>query len=233
MAKTDVPTNRLLAALPRSEQTLIHPRLERVPLVFGENVYRPGEPIRDVYFPEIGIVSLLSSVDDNCTIEVGIVGDEGMVGVPVFLGVRDASSTAVVQGAGSAFKMAIGDFSKSSADAPAFQRLLLRYLHSLFTQISQSAACNQFHRIDERLARWLLMTSDRMHANEFQITQEFLSNMLGVRREGVNKAAGILQERKLVSYARGNLKITNRQGLERAACKCYEIIRREYDWKLN
>ena len=229
MSINDVPTNRLLAALPRSEYKLISSRLERVPLVFSENIYQAGQPIHHVYFPESGIISLLSGVADHCTIEVGIVGDEGMVGLPVFLGVRNASSYAVVQGEGFALRLPAGDLAKLSNDGSKFQRLMLRFMHSVFTQVSQAAACNQFHRIDERLARWLLMTSDRMHSNTFRITQEFLSNMLGVRREGVNRAAGLLQQRELVSYANGSLKVRNRRGLERAACKCYKIIKREYE----
>ena len=229
MSKIDVTTNRILAALTRSEYKLISSRLERVPLIFSEDIFQPGQPIRHVYFPESGIISLLSGIDDYSTIEVGIVGDEGMVGLPLFLGVRNASSYAVVQGEGFALRLPAADLARLSRDCGRFQRMMLRYMHSVLTQISQSAACNQFHRIDERLARWLLMTSDRMHSNSFRITQEFLSNMLGVRREGVNKAAGLLQERELVSYAHGQLKIRNRRGLERTACKCYEIIKREYE----
>lgn len=233
MAKTDLSDNRLLTGLSRSEYKVLAPRLERFPLVYNENIYEPGEPIRHVYFPDSGIISLLSSVNDDSTIEAGIVGNEGVVGLPVFLGVRNSSNRAVVQGAGSARRMETGDFTKYAAGSAKLQRLMLRYMHSLFTQIAQSAACNRFHRIDERLARWLMMTRDRMGSSEFRITQEFLSNMLGVRREGVNKAAGAQQERKLVTYLRGNMKIKNRKGLERAACACYQILKREYDWKIN
>jgi CRP-like cAMP-binding protein len=231
MANTAHSQNRLLAALSEKEYKLLLPLLARVPLIFNENIYQPGEQIRYVYFPEGGIISLLSGVGNGCTIEVGIVGNEGMVGLPVFLGVRTSSSCAVVQGSGYAMRMETADFIKYSAGNVKLQRLMLRYMHSLFTQISQSAACNRFHGIDARLARWLLMTRDRMNSNEFRITQEFLSNMLGVRREGVNKAAGILQGRDLVSYVRGNLKIRNRKGLERSACACYQLIKREYAYE--
>ena len=230
MVKISSPANRLLAALPKSSYRLIYPLLERVPLIFNESIYEVGSVIRYVYFPESGIISLLSSVSEGSTIEVGIVGDEGMTGATVFLGVKTSSTTAVVQGSGFAMRMKASDFRKHTAENVAFRSIMLRYIHSLFTQISQSAACNQFHSIDERLARWLLMTRDRMRSNEFRITQEFLSNMLGVRREGVNKAAGLLQSRGLISYLRGNLKVRNRKGLERAACACYEIIKREYEW---
>lgn len=231
MTRTPQSDNRLLAALPEEEYALLQPQLERVPLAYRQDIYLAGAPIYDVYFPESGIVSLLSGISDNSTIEVAIVGNEGMVGMSVFLGVPTSSNRAIVQGLGSALRMNASDFTKHAAANSGVQRSVLRYMHSLFTQISQSAACNRFHRIDERLARWLLMTQDRMRSSEFRITQEFLSNMLGVRREGVNKAAGILQNAQLVSYSRGNVKINDRSGLERAACSCYQIIREEYEWE--
>ena len=230
MVKISPPANRLLAALPKNSYRLIYPLLERVPLIYNESIYEVGSVIRYAYFPESGIISLLSSVAEGSTIEVGIVGDEGVTGSTVFLGVETSSTSAVVQGSGFAMRMKTSDFRKYATEDSAFRSIMLRYIHSLFTQISQSAACNQFHSIDERLARWLLMTRDRMRSNEFRITQNFLSNMLGVRREGVNKAAGLLQGRGLISYLRGNLKVRNRRGLERAACACYEIIKREYEW---
>lgn len=228
MPVTPRPTNRLLAAIPKKEYKDLLPRLERVPLNFNENIYEPGDIIRNVYFPESGIVSLLSRVDPQSSIEVGIVGDEGMAGMPVFLGVKTSVNVAVVQGAGFAESMSVSDFRYSCRDGTDLPRVLRLFLHSLMSQISQSAACNRFHPIDSRLARWLLMTADRMHANEFQITQEFLSNMLGVRREAVNKAAGDLQRDNFIHYNRGILTILDRKGLEGAACPCYQIIKREY-----
>ncbi len=233
MATENARRNRLLAALPQTEHKKLTPMLERVPLVYNERIYEAGATIHHIYFPESGIISLLAGVGDNSTIEVGIVGNEGMAGLPVYLGVKASSTQAIVQGSGLALRMKTADFLKFSARSPKLQALMLRYMHSLFTQVSQSAACNRFHLIDERLARWLMMTRDRVGSSEFQITQEFLSNMLGVRREAVNKAAGILQERGLISYLRGNMKIKNRKGLERAACTCYKIIKTEYDWKLE
>lgn len=232
MAKTALSDNRLLAALSKRSYKLLLPRLERVPLVYNETIYEAGDPIHHVYFPESGIISLLSVVDEANTVEVGIVGNEGVAGLPIFFGVRTSATLAIVQGSGFAWRMKAADFTKYNAGSAALRSLILRYTHSLFTQISQSAACNQFHAIDERLARWLLMTHDRMRSKEFQITQEFLSSMLGVRREGVNKAAGVLHDRGLISYLRGNLKIRNRRGLERAACACYRIIKSEYEWDL-
>lgn len=233
MAAKRARGNRLLTALPKGDYKILSPMLEHVPLVYNETIYEAGKLIRHIYFPASGIISLLSGVSENSTIEVGIVGNEGMAGLPVYLGVQTSSTRALVQGSGSALRMGTSDFLKFSARSSKLQALMLRYMHSLFTQVSQSAACNRFHPIDERLARWLMMTRDRVGSSEFQITQEFLSNMLGVRREAVNKAAGLLQERGLVSYLRGNMKIIDRKGLERAACTCYKIIKAEYDWKLN
>jgi CRP-like cAMP-binding protein len=149
--------------------------------------------------------------------------------MPAFLGVRTSSTVAVVQGAGFAESMSVADFRDSCKNGNKLPSVLLLFLHSLMTQISQSAACNRFHSIDARLARWLLMTSDRMHSDEFRITQEFLSNMLGVRREAVNKAAGGLQRKSFIQYNRGNLTILDRKELERTACPCYRMIKREYD----
>lgn len=229
MATTDALGNRLLASLPMSDCKALSPMLDRVPLIYNEQIYEPDELIRYLYFPESGIISLLAGVNAQSTIEVGIVGNEGMAGLPVFLGVKASTTRALVQGSGSALRITAYDFLKFSAGSNRLRASMLRYTHSLLTQISQSAACNRFHQIDERLARWLMMTRDRMGKSEFQITQEFLSNMLGVRREAVNKAAGILQARGLVSYVRGNMKIKDRRGLERAACTCYKIIKAEYE----
>jgi CRP-like cAMP-binding protein len=226
-------TNRLLATVPREEYERLLHGFEEVPLVFEDVLYEAGEPILDVYFPTSGIVSLLAAVDDRATLEVGLVGREGMVGLPIFMDVKTSLNRAVVQGAGSAFRMKANAFRKECQDGGSLPRLLRRYSHSVMTQISQTAVCNRFHAIEARLARWLLMTRDRMGADEFQLTQDFLSNMLGVRREGVNKAAGTLQEQGLISYSRGALTILNRTGLEAIACQCYRIIKEEYDSVLS
>jgi CRP-like cAMP-binding protein len=223
------PTNRLLTALPKDEYQRLLPKLERFPLVFGEVIYEPGDLIRNVYFPTSGIISLLAAVEDRATLEVGIVGREGMVGLPAFMGVKTSTNRAVVQGVGAAMRMKANAFRNECENGGSFPRILLRYAHSRMTQIAQGAACNRFHPIDARLARWLLMTRDRMGTDEFLLTQEFLSNMLGVRREGVNKAAGALQEQDLISYSRGNLLILDRVGLRAIACQCYRIIKKEYD----
>lgn len=223
------PTNQLLAALPKDEYQRLLPKLDPFTLVFGEVIYEPGDLMRNVYFPTSGIISLLAAVEDRATLEVGIVGREGMVGLPAFMGVKTSGNRAVVQGAGAAMRMKATAFRNECENGGSFPRILRRYTHSRLTQIAQGAACNRFHPIDARLARWLLMTRDRMGADQFQLTQEFLSNMLGVRREGVNKAAGALQQQNLISYSRGDLLILDRVGLKAIACHCYGIIKAEYD----
>jgi CRP-like cAMP-binding protein len=219
--------NKLLAALPKKEYQALQSRLEETPLVFEEFIYRPNELISDVYFPNSGIISLLAGVNAHGTLEVGLVGNEGMLGLSYFLGANSSGNRAVVQGAGSAMKMKATALRKQCDKGGALPRLLQRYAHSVLTQITQSAVCNQFHSVDARLARWLLMTHDRIADDEFQLTQEFLSNMLGVRREGVSKAAGKLQKRNLITYSRGRLKVLDRAGLEATSCGCYEIIKKE------
>ena len=219
------PANKLLAALPKKDYEGLRRHLEEVPLVFGEVLYRPNTPITEVYFPNHGIISLLAGVNERSTLEVGFVSDDGMVGLGVFLGVNSSPNRAVVQGEGSALKMKAATFRRLCQSNGTLPRLLQRYAHSVLMQITQYAVCNQFHSVDARLARWLLMTNDRMGDNEFQLTQEFLSNMLGVRREGVSVAAGNLQKRKLISYTRGRLQVLDRLGLEATSCSCYEIIK--------
>ena len=223
------PTNRLLAALPKDEYQRLLLKLEPFTLVFGEVIYESGDLIRNVYFPTGGIISLLAAVEERATLEVGIVGREGMVGLPVFMGVKTSANRAVVQGAGAAMRMKASAFRNECENGGSLSRLLRRYSHSRLTQIAQGSACNRFHPINARLARWLLMTRDRMGTDEFRLTQEFLSNMLGVRREGVTKAAGALQAENLISYSRGNLLILDRAGLKAVACHCYKIIKAEYD----
>lgn len=219
--------NQLLAALPTEEYHHLFPKLEQIALTYGENIYEQGEVIRYVYFPSSGIISLIVAVEASVPIEVGIVGKEGFVGLPIFLGVKTSLNRAVVQGAGLAMRMKEADFLAICQNGISLPRLLQRFTHSLLAQVSQSAVCYRVHLIEARLARWLLMMSDRMETNEFQITQEFLSNMLGVRREAVNKSAVFLQHEQLISYSRGNMSINNRAGLEKASCQCYGIIKDE------
>jgi CRP-like cAMP-binding protein len=233
-ARQDIPAiNRLLAALPKKEYKRLLPELERVPLTFGDILYEPGQAILHVYFPNDSIISLLTTVEGEKALEVGIVGNEGMAGVPALLGVSVSHHRALVQGAGTAMRMTAAVLRRETKQDGPLQRLLQRYTHSLLMQISQSAACNRFHLVDARLARWLLMASDRLQLNDFYLKQEFMANMLGVRREGVSMAAGALQRQELISYIRGHLKITNRAGLEAVACQCYMVIRDESDSFLN
>ena len=224
--KTHEPmANRLLAALPTKEYQRLQPHLKEVALPFGAILYESGEIIRHVYFPNQGIVSLLSMVAERSTLEVGIVGDEGMVGISVFLGVGASLNQALVQGAGTAMSMKAEAMRKHVGHEGPLPDLLRRYANSLLAQISQTAACNRFHRVEARLARWLLMTHDRLRSNQFRLTQEFLSHMLGVRREGVTNAARALQQGKLISYVRGQITILDRAGLEAGSCGCYEIVK--------
>ena len=223
------PANRLLAALPKREYQCLLPNLEQFPLVFREILYEPGGPIRNVYFPTSGVVALLAAIEDRATLEVGLVGREGMVGVPIFMGVKTSRDRAVVQAAGSAMRMKATAFRRECDKLSSLPRLLQRYTYLRLTHIAQGAACNRFHPVDARVARWLLTTHDRIGADEFRLTQEFLSNMLGVRREGVSKAASTLQQKRLINYNRGALTILNRAGLEAVACQCYRIIKEEYD----
>ncbi|HEX9961792.1 MAG TPA: Crp/Fnr family transcriptional regulator [Pyrinomonadaceae bacterium] len=219
--------NRLLAALPAEEYRRLSSGFETFALTYGENIYERGEIISHVYFPDSGIISLLAAVEDSAMLEVGLVGSEGMIGLPVFLGVKTSSNRAIVQGTGFATRMKTADFLAECENGSALPRLLQRYAHSLLTQVSQSAVCYRFHLSEARLARWLLMTADRMESDKFLLTQEFLSKMLGVRREAVNKSAVILQRQQLISYSRGNILIINQAGLEKAACLCYDIIKDE------
>ena len=226
-SKSPLITNQLLAALPKKEYQALRSQLEEIPLVFEQIIYKPEVAMSDVYFPNSGIISLLAGLNERATLEVGMVGREGIVGLAVFMGVKESQNRAVVQGAGSAMKMKAKAFRRECDNGGALSHLLQRYTHSLLTQITQSAVCNQFHSVEARLARWLLMTHDRMEADEFQLTQEFLSNMLAVRRECVNKAAGKMQKRKLIAYSRGRLTVLDRAGLEAISCGCYEIIKKQ------
>jgi CRP-like cAMP-binding protein len=217
--------NSMLAALPRKQYQRLLGGLESVALTFGEVLYEPGERIQHVYFPNDSLVSLLTLVDNHLALEVGMVGHEGMVGVPLALG-RDVSPVrALVQGGGTAMRMKSARFSKEIRKSPQLQQGVNRYTGALMAQITQTAACNRFHVVEARLARWLLMTRDRVRSDEFRLTHEFLGHMLGVRRVGVTNAARALQKRKLIAYSRGNIRILDRRRLERAACSCYELVR--------
>jgi CRP-like cAMP-binding protein len=226
IAPQDVPPfNRLLAALPKNEYMNLLPELTPVVLDFGEILYEPGDAIRHVYFPNNSVISLLSTAAERAPLEVGMVGNEGMTGLSVFMGIDKANTRGLVKAGGSAFRMKSATLRKISNHASSLHSILHRYTYSLLTQISQSSACSRFHTADARLARWLLMTSDGRNSNEVQMTQDFLSKLVGIRREAVSKAACALQKEQLINYKRGVITILNRPGLERVSCGCYAIIR--------
>lgn len=221
--------NSLLSALPRREYQRLLTSLEPVTLTFGEVLYEPGQPIRHIYFPNDSLVSLLTVVDGHLALEVGLVGHEGMVGIPLVLGINVSSVRALVQGGGTAMRMKSGSFLREFRQSPPLQRELHRYTHVLMAQVTQTAACNRFHVVEARLARWLLMTRDRVRSDQFRLTQEFLAHMLGVRRVGVTKAASALHRRGLISYSRGNIRILDQKGLEAASCRCYRVVKDMHD----
>ena len=228
-----VPLNHLIELLPRKDGERLLAICEPIDLPLSEVLYRSGEPTRRVYFPIDSIISLVTPIDGRPGLEVGMVGREGMVGVHLILGVKTTTLHAVVQGAGKAWSAASVPFRRELARSPTLQRCLNRYLHVLMTQFAVSAACLRFHLIGPRLARWLLMTQDRAHAESFDMTQEFLAYMLGVRRVGITAAAGALQRAGLIEYRRGKLVVLDRRGLAAAACGCYAADRKSYSELLH
>jgi CRP-like cAMP-binding protein len=221
--------NRLLAALPAAELERVRPHLEQVRLEQRESLYEPETPISHVYFPETAVISLVSSLEDGGTVEVGTAGCEGMAGLPVFLAGDTSSLKAFAQIPGVAARMEAATFTRLAGAPGPLHRLLLRYTQAFLTQVAQSAACNGAHLVEERCARWLLMTHDRVTGDAFPLTHEFLAFMLGVRRAGVTMAMRTLQDLGLVDYSRGWVEIVEREGLEGASCECYRVVRDHFD----
>jgi len=225
--------NWLLDALSSDAFDRLVENLEPVPFKLGEVIYQSGAQMESVFFPTTSHVSLLYTMINGATAEMGLVGNEGVVGISLFMGGDTTPNRAVVQGAGNALKLQAKPMHAEFSRGSEFQHLLLRYTQALITQISQTAVCNRLHSVEQRLCRWLLMTRDRTQSDKLQMTHEFISNMLGVRREGVTNAAHGLQENGLISYVRGHIKILDRKGLEASACECYGVVKEEHDRLLS
>ena len=225
--------NLLLAAIPPAERRVLLSHCQTVELVFGDQLCEQGKRNRHVYFPTGGFISLIASIDRRSRVEVGLVGNEGMLGVWLLAGVNDAPVQALVQGSGPALRINATKFSRALKRSPVLRSALMRYLYVLMSQLAQMAACASFHVVEARLARWLLMTRDRAQSNEFSITQEFLAYMLGVRRAGVTRAARSLQRRRLIRYTRGKMTILDGRGLTRASCECYAAGSHMYERLLS
>jgi len=219
--------NHLLAALPTTEFELLMPHLELVALPLGDMLYEPDRALQHAYFPTTAIVSLLHVMESGASAESAGVGNEGMVGVSLFMGGETTTSSAVVQTAGHAYRLDRRWLKQEFDRAGLMQRLLLRYTQALMTQMSQTAACNRHHSVEQQLCRWLLLTQDRVAQRELVITQELIAGMLGVRREGVTEAAGNLQRAGFISYRRGHISVLDRTGLETRSCECYALVKKE------
>ncbi|MEH1829946.1 MAG: Crp/Fnr family transcriptional regulator [Nostoc sp.] len=220
--------NKLLAALSTSDYQRLVPHLKLVSLSTRQVIYEPKEPIAHVYFPQHAVVSIVSSMEDGSMVEVGIVSNEGMVGIPVILGGNTTTTKAFVQVSGAAVQMDAGVLKTEFNQGGAIQKLLLRYVQAAYTELAQGCACNRFHTLEERLARWLLTLSDRLESEDFPLTQEFIAQMLGVRRSGVTVAASSLSRTGMIRYQRGHISILNREDLKATSCECYRVIQNEF-----
>ena len=221
--------NRLLAALPHEDLQRWLPDLELLEFALGDVLYEPGNTLSHIYFPTTVIVSLLYVMENGASAEIAVAGNEGLIGISLFMGGLSTPSRAVVQSAGHAFRMKAQILRDEFVRSGSVLHLLLRYTQALITQMSQTAVCNRHHTVDQQLCRWLLLSLDRLQGAEIVMTQELISNMLGVRREGVTEAAGKLQKAGVITYTRGRIEVLDRAGLEKCSCECYAVVKREYD----
>jgi CRP-like cAMP-binding protein len=228
MSVPDSPSqNQLLAALPATDYERLAPHLERVPLMLGEVLYEPGGQLQHVYFPTTAIVSLLYVLESGASAEIAGVGNEGVLGISLFMGGNTTPSSAVVQTAGHGYRLRAKLLQEEFSRGGLMQRLLLRYTQALLTQMCQTAACNRHHSVEQQLCRWLLLTLDRLPSNELVMTQELVAGALGVRRESITEAAGNLQRAGILRYRRGHISVLERPGLEAGACECYAVVKKE------
>ena len=229
LTETRPKDNHLLVALPDTEWQRWSPRLEKVALPLGLVLYESGRPLSHVYFPTTAIISLLYVMENGSSAEIAVVGNEGVVGISLFMGGGTTPSRAVVQSAGEGYRLQAATVKAEFNESAPVMHLLLRYTQALITQMAQTAVCNRHHSLDQQLCRWLLLSMDRLKGNELVMTQELIANMLGVRREGVTDAALKLQRAGLISYKRGHITILDRPGLETRTCECYSVVKKEYD----
>ena len=230
MTDLQTPTqNHLLDALPKAEYERLFANLELVPMPLGEVLYESGGRLKHVYFPITSIVSLLYVMEDGSSAEIALVGNEGILGISLFMGGETTPSRAVVQSAGFGYRLKAQLLKNEFNRAGPLMRLLLRYTQALITQMSQTAVCNRHHSVEQQLCRWLLLSLDRLSSDKLSMTQELIANMLGVRREGVTEAAGKLQRAGLIEYSRGHITVLNRPGLEARSCECYQVVKSEFD----
>ncbi len=225
----DALKNYLLAALAENEFVRVKSKLELVSFELGEVLYESGDKMDYVYFPTTAIISMLYIMENGATAEIGVVGNDGLVGIALFMGCDTTTSRAIIPSAGETFRMKAKDLKAEFALGGVFQCLLLRYTQALMTQISQTAVCNRLHSVEQQLCRWLLLSHDRLDSDKLVMTHDLISNMLGVRREGVTLAAQKLAKRKLIKNIRGTITVIDRQGLEEAVCECYEVVNNEYN----
>jgi CRP-like cAMP-binding protein len=234
MTKPHSPSqNHLLAALAQADFERMLPHLELVPMPLGEALYESGGRLQHVYFPTTAIVSLLYVMEDGSSAEIAVVGNEGILGISLFMGGETTPSRAVVQSAGFGYRLKSQVMKTEFNRAGPVMHLLLRYTQALITQMAQTAVCNRHHSLEQQLCRWLLLSLDRLESNKLDMTQELIANMLGVRREGVTEAAGKLQRQGLISYNRGHITVLDRAGLEHSSCECYAVVKKEFDRLLS